>query len=91
MPEANPMDKQVFMIGILCVYHPVGHFISVSCPLQSRQVLRIFAFDIFCELKVPAPWRTVLATQISVKDIGYLILPSIKRSLAADIVRSLHV
>lgn len=82
------MDEQMFMIGILRVYDPVGCFIN-SSPLQS-QVLSIFAFAVFCELRVPAPGEIVLATQSSVKDIGYLILPSIKQLLAADTIRSLH-
>ena len=85
------MDKQMFMIGILWVYDPVGCFINFSWPLQSQQVLRIFAFAIVCDLKIPAPGEIILATQSLVKDIGYLFLPSIKQSLAADIICSLHM
>lgn len=66
----------MFMMGILLVYGPGGCFINFSWPLQSQQVLRIFAFAICCELKVPAPGEIILATQSSVKDVGYLILPS---------------
>lgn len=74
-----PMDKQMFVIGSLWVFGPVGCFISFSWPLQSQQGLRIFAFAIFCELKVPALGEIMLATQSSMKDIAYLVFPGIKQ------------
>lgn len=84
------MDKQMFMMGFLWVYDPAGCFINFSWHLQS-QVLRLFAFAIFCELKVPSPGEILLAIQSLVKDTGYLVLPSIKQSLAAGIICSLHM
>lgn len=81
----------MFVTGILWVFDPVGCFINFLWPLQSQQGLRIFAFAIFCELKVPTLGEIMLATQSSVKDIAYLVLPGVKQPLAADIICSLHV
>lgn len=62
------MDKQMFMIEIFWVYDPVGCFINFLWLLQTKEVLRVFVFTIFCELIIPTLGGIMLATQRSVEE-----------------------